>query len=78
MNQLTITSHVDADGVLRVALPLGVAEANKTVEVTVKSIHKKSTTLEEHRAFIDKTYGAWQGELERPEQLPLEERDWSS
>lgn len=75
MVTLTITSNVDADGILRV--PLGVAEANTTVEVSIKSIHKKSTTLEEHRAFIDKTYGAWQGELERPEQLPLEERDWS-
>jgi len=73
MNSLTITARVGPDGVLRVQLPPEFA--NCEVRVTIEKIHMRSDSLEEHRKFIEQIAGSWDGDLKRPEQLPLEEHD---
>jgi hypothetical protein len=75
MIPLTLTSHVDADGVLRLALPLGASEANSDVRLTVESIPEESDTIEDHRKFVEEIAGLWQGDFERAPQPPYEERE---
>ncbi len=73
MNHLSLTTRVDVDGILRV--PVGLAEANNDFRVTLERIQQEDDSIEAHRAFIKSIAGTWHGELERPPQLPLEERD---
>lgn len=66
----TLTVQVGADGVL--TLPLGEANANKMVRVTVEIIPPEMTR-EEWLRFIENTAGKWEGELDRPPQCMHEE-----
>jgi len=43
MNRLTMTSTVGTDGVLHLAVPVGLDEANREVQVTVESGSSKPT-----------------------------------
>ena len=43
MNRIVVTSRVGQDGVLHLALPLGTAEANREVHVTVDMSHLLDT-----------------------------------
>jgi len=65
---------VGTDGVLHVVIPLGAAEANQEVEVTVRPT-RPLLTPEEWREFIARTAGSWQGELERPDQGTYQQRE---
>jgi hypothetical protein len=69
-----LTAQVGADGMLTLSVPLGEAEANKTVRVTVETVEPEMTH-EEWLRFIENTAGKWVGELERPPQGEYEERD---
>jgi hypothetical protein len=73
----TITVRVGADGVL--TLPLGAANANQVVRVTVETVEaappRPPMNREEWLQFIENTAGKWEGELERPPQGEYEERD---
>ena len=75
MNPVIVKSRIDADGVLRVTVPLSPADANREVEVTVKPIGPPPMTQEEWHQIIKATAGKWQGEFERPEQGDYEERE---
>jgi hypothetical protein len=78
MDRIVIHSRVGADGVLRLNVPIGVAAADGEVEVTIEEAGPKRQTSaeqEEWRQFVLSTAGAWQGDLERPEQAEYEERD---
>lgn len=75
MNRIVITSKVGSDGVLHLDLPVGQAEADREVQVTVESVQPPSMTQEEWRAFILSTAGTWQGEFERPPQGDYEQRE---
>jgi desulfoferrodoxin (superoxide reductase-like protein) len=76
MNRTILKSRVDADGVLRVNLPLGTEEADQEVQVTVEPVPaKKPMTQEEYAAWVESMAGTWQGEFERPEQGEIHERD---
>ncbi len=44
MNRLVFNSKVDSDGVLHLSLPVGAAEADKDVRVTVETIKTSSNT----------------------------------
>jgi hypothetical protein len=71
-----LTAQTNHEGVLLV--PLGPAEANKTVRVTVETADVPSAQLadrEEWLRFIEATAGKWQGDLERPPQGDCEQRD---
>lgn len=72
MGRIILSARVGADGVLHV--PLGKAEANREVRVTIERA-ENGKSLQDHRAFLTATAGAWQGEFERPAQGDYETRD---
>ena len=75
MNRMVVKSTVSSDGVLHLALPMGIDEANKEVQVTVESALPVPVSQEEWQELILSTAGKWQGEFERPEQGEYEERE---
>lgn len=78
MDRIVIHSRVGADGVLRLNVPLGTEAADGDVEVTIDPVRtalQKTADQEEWTQFVLSTAGAWQGDLERPEQGEYEERD---
>ena len=75
MNRIVIRSKVGKDGVLDVKVPVGAADAEREVQVTVEPIPAASLTQEEWRAAVMETAGKWQGNLARPEQGELEVRE---
>jgi hypothetical protein len=78
MNRIVLHSRVGADGVLNLTVPIGAAAADREVQVTIEASEPKPQTnsdREEWGQFVLETAGAWQGELERPEQGEYEQRD---
>jgi len=75
MNRMVVKSTVSSDGVLHLALPIGIEEANKEVQVTVESALPVPVSQEEWQQLILSTAGKWQGEFERPEQGEYEQRE---
>jgi len=75
MNRMVVKSTVSSDGVLHLALPLGIEEANREVQVTVESALPSPVSQEDWRRLILATAGKWQGEFERPEQGEYEQRE---
>jgi hypothetical protein len=78
VNRIVLHSRVGADGVLQLTVPIGAADAEREVEVTIEPTGPRSQTdtqREEWRQFVLETAGAWQGDLERPEQGEYEQRD---
>jgi hypothetical protein len=74
MNRMVVKSRVGGDGMLHLALPVGLDEANKEVQVTVEPV-PPPMSQEEWRAIVLSTAGKWQGYFERPEQGAYEERE---
>jgi hypothetical protein len=58
MNRVVVRSKVDADGILRVAAPLGPAEADREVQVTIEPLAAPRMTQDEWREFIRSTAGS--------------------
>ncbi len=78
MNRIVVQSRVGADGVLQLAVPMGVAEADREVEVTIEPAapkHDTGSEQEEWQQFVRETAGAWQGDFVRPDQGEHEQRD---
>jgi hypothetical protein len=78
MNRIVLHPRVDADGILKLAVPLGAAAADREVQVTIETGEQKArpnSMQEEWRQFVLETAGAWKGDLERPEQGEYEKRD---
>jgi hypothetical protein len=74
MTRMTLSARVGADGVLHV--PLGKAEANRDVRVTIEPAGSPApNSNQEYLDFLKRTAGAWRGDFERPEQGPYEARD---
>jgi hypothetical protein len=78
MNRIVLHSRVGPDGVLQLSVLIGKADADREVEVTIEIAESKErpkSDEEEWRQFVRETAGAWQLELERPEQGEYEQRD---
>lgn len=75
MNRMVLRSTVSSDGVLHLALPIGIEEANKEVQVTVEAAIPLPVSQEEWKELILSTAGKWQGEFERPKQGEYEQRE---
>ena len=76
MTEIIVNSRVGSDGVLRVTLPLGAADANREVQVVVSPVAPaKPMTKDEWRAWVMSMAGSWHGEFERPPQGEFEQRD---
>ena len=59
MNRMVVKSRGGSDGVLHLALPVGVEEADKEVLITVElATPKKVMTQEEWEAWVDLTAGS--------------------
>ena len=78
MNRIVFHSRVGTDGVLQLDVPIGVADADSEVEVTIEPVVTQQPTRAEQtewRQFVLETAGAWQGDLERHPQGEFEVRD---
>lgn len=76
MSHVEIKSRVGADGILALTIPLGQAQANREVKITVEAVDERAGEGHERWVrFVDEVSGAWQGEgLVRPEQGDFESR----
>jgi hypothetical protein len=76
-----LTAQVGADGVLTLSVPLGEAEANKTVRLTVETVEpatkdRSTMSREEWLQFIENTAGKiTDPTFERHPQGEYEQRD---
>jgi hypothetical protein len=62
MTLLEVQSRVGADGVLKLALPVGAENANREVRITINAVEQPSTTAtmsqQEWEEFIDRIGGS--------------------
>ena len=75
MNRIVVKSRVGSNGVLQLTLPVGAANANQEVQITVEPAGPPALSADEWRRRILETAGKWQGEFERPEQGDYEQRE---
>jgi len=78
MQTISLKSHVGADGVLTLNVPLNVCETDLEVLVVVQPLAKNGSNPQPGwpPGFFEETAGAWQGEpLERPDQGEFEVRE---
>jgi hypothetical protein len=78
MDRIVIHSRVGPDGVLTLSVPIGVSDADREVEVTIAPTRPdmlRPSERDEWHRFVHETAGAWQGDLARPDQGELEQRD---
>ena len=79
MTRIRLKSRVGADGILNLRVPVGLADANREVVVTVlPSDHAASANggREEWLRFVRETAGSWAGDVPlRPSQGAAEQRD---
>jgi hypothetical protein len=74
MNRMTVRSRVDADGVLRLAIPVGAGHAAEEMQVTIETVEPAADSTTDGD-WVDSFYGKWQGPFERIDDGPLEERN---
>ena len=82
MQTIKLKSYVGEDGVLQLQLPIGVKNTDLEVIVVFQPLKADSKPSEAKtpeelgysREFIE-VLGSWEGELERPEQTPFQERE---
>ena len=74
MDRLVVKSTVSSDGILHLALPVGIEEANREVQVTVEPLPPATMSQEEWQELVLSTGGKWQGDFQRPEQGDI--KDW--
>jgi hypothetical protein len=79
LDRIVVHSRVGADGILHVLVPVGEADANREVEVTINPLPKSGMSQEEWRKLVLSTAGSItdpsfirqdQGEYEQREALP--------
>jgi hypothetical protein len=76
MNRVIVNSRVDSDGVLRVTVPVGVADANQEVQVTIEPARAPRMTSNEWRTWVRTTAGSvTDPTFRRHEQGAYEERE---
>jgi hypothetical protein len=78
MSRMILTARIGANGVLQLAVPMGPADANREVRLTIEPVSPPAMTPEEWRNFVLATAGSItdpsferheQGEYERREEL---------
>jgi hypothetical protein len=61
--------------VLQVIVPVGMADANREVEITIEPLAGAVKSGQDYLDFLQATAGAWQGDFQRPQQGEYEVRD---
>ena len=74
MDRIVLKSRVDSNGVLKLTVPVGPADADQEVQVTVEPVGSPPSP-EEWRRRVLETAGQWQGPFERPEPGEFEQRE---
>ncbi|MDY0166187.1 MAG: hypothetical protein RBS80_06560 [Thermoguttaceae bacterium] len=75
MNRIVVKSRIGSDGILQLALPVGPADADREVQVSVEPVAPAALSPDEWRRRVFETAGKWEGPLERPEQGEYEQRE---
>jgi hypothetical protein len=75
MNRIVVKSRVGSNGILQLAVPVGPADADREVQITVEPVAPQDVSPDEWRRRILETAGKWQGEFERPDQGEYERRE---
>jgi hypothetical protein len=75
MNRIVVKSRIGSNGILQLSLPVGSADADREVQITVDPVGPPIPSPDEWRRGILETAGKWQGEFERPEQGEFELRE---
>jgi hypothetical protein len=79
MNRMVVHSRVGADGILNIALPIGKADADREVQVTIDPVDSSPMTQEAWQTLVLASAGSItdpsfvrheQGEYECREELP--------
>jgi hypothetical protein len=84
MESIKIRTHIGNDGILQIQLPPEIA--NQELDVVIvfqpvipepsQTITKTPQELGYSHRFLENVIGSWEGEpLERPEQLPFDNRE---
>jgi hypothetical protein len=76
MDRIVVKSRVGSDGILQLSVPVGPADADREVRVTVEPVATPTPLSQEEWARrVLENAGKWQGDFERPEQGEYEERE---
>ena len=75
MSRITLRSRVDTDGVLRLVVPFGAAEADQPMQVTIESLQNEATDSSNYVYWLEGIAGQWQGDFERLPTADFEQRD---
>ena len=76
MNRMIVKSRIGSDGVLHVTVPVGRADADREVQVTIEPAETSpSAEPSAYSAWVESIAGKWQGGFERPPEGSLEERE---
>ena len=75
MNRITLRSRVGADGVLRLAVPVGAAEADHAMQVTIQSVPNEEAASSDYAHWLDSISGQWQGDFKRLPIADFEQRE---
>lgn len=75
MTRIVLHSRVGVDGVLRLDVPIGSAEADHQMQVTIEPVPTATTEVADYICWLDQVAGKWQGEFEGLPQEGFEDRD---
>jgi hypothetical protein len=75
MDRIVVKSRVGSNGILQLAVPVGPANADREVQITVEPVGPPAQTPDEWKQGVLETAGKWQGDLQRPEQGEYEQRE---
>ena len=75
MSPIVLRSRVGQDGMLRIVVPIGSAEATRPMQVTIESIPTEAKSSMNYIKWLDQIAGQWQGEFESLPPADFEQRD---
>ncbi|MEX2169251.1 MAG: hypothetical protein WD851_08065 [Pirellulales bacterium] len=74
VDRMTVLSRVGADGVLNVSVPLGLNDANRSVQVIIEPAAKETNGVTDYETWLDGLAGRWQGDFMRGDEGSFETR----
>ena len=75
MDRMTLFSRVGPDGVLHVHVPVGTADANRSVQLTIEPAAEVANANGDYQRWLENLSGRWEGEFVRRDEGPFEMRE---
>lgn len=75
MNRVSVRSRVDADGVLRVVVPVGSQDVDREFQITIEPAVDSKTMGTDYAEWLHSVVGQWRGEFEKMPQGDFEIRE---